>query len=140
MSAVCQERGPKPGDVIGALCACGHVNVVHDAGGCAVCALRVIAPASDPQPPTLREQVARAMHDAYEARAAEVGWETQARSRVAWADVPEANKQAMYAAVDAALAVVADWLAAQPLVGDSGYPALDAQRDHDVRLVREEAS
>lgn len=71
MSAVCQERGPKPGDVIGALCACGHVNVVHDAGGCAVCALRVIAPASDPQPPTLRGQVARAMHDAYEARAAE---------------------------------------------------------------------
>jgi hypothetical protein len=45
---------------------------------------------------------AEAAHDAYERRAAEVGWETQARSRVAWADVPEANKRAMYAAMDAA--------------------------------------
>lgn len=45
---------------------------------------------------------AEAAHDAYERRAVEVGWETQARSRVAWADVPEANKQAMYAAMDAA--------------------------------------
>ena len=49
---------------------------------------------------------AEAMHDAYEARAAEVGWETQARSRVAWADVPEANKQAMYAAVAAARPII----------------------------------
>lgn len=52
------------------------------------------------------QAAAEAMHDAYEARAAEVGWETQARSRVAWADVPEANKQAMYAAVAAARPII----------------------------------
>lgn len=43
------------------------------------------------------------MHDAYEKRAAEVGWTTQPRSRVAWVDVPLANKQAMRAGVMALL-------------------------------------
>jgi hypothetical protein len=41
------------------------------------------------------------MHDAYEKAAVEAGWETQERSRVPWADVPEENKQTMRAAVRA---------------------------------------
>ena len=43
------------------------------------------------------------MHDAYEAAAAEAGWQTQQASRVPWADVPEANKATMRAAVTALL-------------------------------------
>ena len=50
------------------------------------------------------------MHEAYEAAAAEAGWETQARSRVPWQDVPEANKVAMRAAYAAALRHAADVL------------------------------
>lgn len=61
----------------------------------------------DPQPPTLRERVA-AVIDSY---------------------TPERH-------ADAVLAVVADWLAAQPLVywGSQTWGA--TQRDHDVRLLR----
>ena len=41
------------------------------------------------------------MHDAYEKAAVGAGWETQKASRKAWADVPEANKVTMRAAVSA---------------------------------------
>ena len=49
------------------------------------------------------ERTCEAMHDAYEAAAVENGWATQERSRKPWADVPEANKATMRAAVRAAL-------------------------------------
>ena len=47
-------------------------------------------------------------HDAYEAAAIDVGWETQERSRKPWADVPEANKATMRATIAHVLA--SDWL------------------------------
>lgn len=43
------------------------------------------------------------MHDAYEQAATANGWETQARSRKPWTDVPEANKATMRVAVLALL-------------------------------------
>lgn len=49
------------------------------------------------------ERLCEVMHDAYEAAAVAAGWETQQRSRVPWADVPEANKVTMRAAVQALL-------------------------------------
>lgn len=51
----------------------------------------------------LVEGLCGVMHDAYEAAAAQAGWETQERSRKPWEDVPEANKVTMRAAVSAAL-------------------------------------
>lgn len=53
----------------------------------------------------LIEEACEAMHDAYEAAAVREGWETQERSRKPWAEVPDANKRTMRAAVAAALAV-----------------------------------
>jgi len=50
------------------------------------------------------EQACEVMHNAYEAAALGAGWETQERSRKPWADVPEANKATMRAAVAALLA------------------------------------
>jgi len=47
------------------------------------------------------EQACEIMHDAYEKAAVGAGWETQASSRKPWADVPEANKVTMRAAVGA---------------------------------------
>ena len=44
------------------------------------------------------------MHDAYERAAVGAGWETNPASRKPWADVPEANKATMRAAVGALLA------------------------------------
>ena len=52
------------------------------------------------------EHLCEVMHDAYEAAAAQTGWETQARSRKPWACVPEANKATMRAAVRALLAEI----------------------------------
>jgi hypothetical protein len=49
------------------------------------------------------ETICERLHDAYEAAAVEQGWETQAKSRKPWADVPEANKATMRAAVSAAI-------------------------------------
>lgn len=49
------------------------------------------------------EALCEVMHDAYEAAAKGNGWETQERSRKPWADVPEANKATMRAAVSALL-------------------------------------
>ncbi|WP_285600055.1 hypothetical protein [Kineosporia sp. NBRC 101731] len=41
------------------------------------------------------------MHDAYEAAAAESGWEAQEASRKPWEQVPESNKATMRKAVTA---------------------------------------
>lgn len=49
------------------------------------------------------EHLCEVMHDAYEKAAAGNGWETQQASRKPWADVPEANKATMRAAVAALL-------------------------------------
>lgn len=71
----------------------------------------------DPQPPTLREQVLGVI-------------------RAAWYSddsTPEGT-------ADAVLAVVADWLAAQPKIAYqpmwSHSTSVAMQRDHDVRLIR----
>lgn len=55
------------------------------------------------------EAACEVMHDAYEKAAVGAGWETNPASRKPWADVPEANKATMRAAVGAVL----DWLAAE---------------------------
>ncbi len=49
------------------------------------------------------EHLCEVMHDAYERAAAGAGWETQEASRKPWAQVPEANKVTMRAAVRALL-------------------------------------
>jgi hypothetical protein len=49
------------------------------------------------------ERACEVMHDAYEKAAVGAGWETQQASRKPWADVPEANKVTMRAAVSALL-------------------------------------
>lgn len=51
------------------------------------------------------EEACRILHEAYEAAAQQHGWETQARSQVAWPEVPEENKRTMRVAVAALL----DW-------------------------------
>lgn len=73
----------------------------------------------DPEPPTLREQVAKAW-------CAEVYGEFSVSAK----SLLDAHLEA----ADAVLAVVADWLAAQPMP----YPDVVTrdQRDHDVRLLR----
>lgn len=71
----------------------------------------------DPQPPTLREQVLGVI-------------------RAAWYSddsTPEGT-------ADAVLAVVADWLAEQPLwIPNDKIGVCGHQRDHDVRLLRGES-
>lgn len=56
--------------------------------------------------PQLVEEACEVMHDAYESAAVSNGWETQAKSRKPWSEVPEENKATMRAAVSALL----DWL------------------------------
>jgi len=51
----------------------------------------------------LIEECCEVMHDAYERAADQSGWETNPASRKPWAEVPEANKQTMRAAVAALL-------------------------------------
>lgn len=73
-----------------------------------------------PSAPTLREQVARAICDD--------GWDT--------CQIKDFHEQD----ADAVLAVVADWLAAQPKIAYqpmwSHSTSVAMQRDHDVRLIR----
>jgi hypothetical protein len=54
------------------------------------------------------EIVAQYFHYAYEEAARREGWETQERSRVAWRDLPEANRRTMVDTVQrvAALGVI----------------------------------
>jgi len=47
------------------------------------------------------DEACEVMHDAYEKAAVGAGWETNTASRKPWADVPEANKATMRAAVTA---------------------------------------
>ena len=75
----------------------------------------------DPKPPTLREQVAKAWCADY------YGEDSGSAKNPA----PD-----QLDAADAVLAVVADWLAAQPLAGPLDSYGIDEQRDHDVRLRR----
>ena len=81
---------------------------------------REIADLLDPPSPSLRNQVAKAIYPDYKD--------------------PRLPHQIHLA--DTVLAVVANWLAAQPLVSVSigGYATLIDQRNHDVRLIRGEAS
>ncbi len=82
--------------------------------------------AADPKPPTLREQVAQAW-------CAEFYGETSPS-----AQSPAPNQ---LDAADAVLAVVAHWLAAQSLwIPNDKIGVCGHQRDHDVRLLRGEAS
>jgi len=53
--------------------------------------------------PEVVERACEVMHDAYETAAVGAGWETRQASRKPWADVPEANKDTMRAAVAALL-------------------------------------
>ena len=53
----------------------------------------------DPTTDDLTERLCEEMHDRYEAAAAGAGWETNPESRKPWADVPEANKVTMRAAI-----------------------------------------
>lgn len=55
------------------------------------------------------ERACEVMHNAYEAAAPGAGWQTQQASRKPWAEVPEANKATMRAALTALLA----WLPSQ---------------------------
>lgn len=55
----------------------------------------------------LVEEMARTGHEAYERAAKAYGWDTQAASQTAWADVPEENRLTMLAAYRAALTHVA---------------------------------
>lgn len=50
------------------------------------------------------EKCCEVLHQEYERAAQGAGWETNPASRVPWADVPEANKVAMRAAVRGLLA------------------------------------
>jgi hypothetical protein len=73
--------------------------------------------AAQPSDPRIVERACEVMHDAYERAAVGAGWETNVQSRKPWADVPEANKATMRAAVSALL----DHLrAAGPLGEDAG--------------------
>lgn len=45
------------------------------------------------------EEIARSFHTTYERYAPNHGWETQQRSRVMWAEVPQENKELMIAVV-----------------------------------------
>lgn len=84
--------------------------------------IRYVA-ADDQQPPTLRDHVAKAW-------CADYYGESSPSAQDPHIDHLDA--------ADAALRVVADWLAAQPMP----YPDVVArgQRDHDVRLLRGESS
>lgn len=83
------------------------------------------------------ERACEVMHDAYEAAAVAVGWETQERSRKPWADVPEANKATMRAAVSALLApliALADDLAAWDLVDMPAPESVDVPDDYELGM------
>ena len=85
--------------------------------------LREWADLLDPKPPTLREQVAKAWCADYYGE---------------YSDSAKNPAPDQLDAADAVLAVVADWLEAQPLttVGAQYAERRKFQRDHDVRLVR----
>ena len=61
------------------------------------------APEPTPTADEHADAACEVMHDAYERAAVGAGWETNPASRKPWADVPEANKATMRAAVGALL-------------------------------------
>lgn len=73
----------------------------------------------DPQPPSLREQVAKAWCAAYYGE---------------FSGSAKAPDDMQMQSADAVVAVVADWLAAQPLAHRSN--PVEGQRNRDVRLLR----
>lgn len=81
--------------------------------------LQYVADLLDPEPPSLREQVAKAWCAAYYGE---------------FSGSAKAPDDMQMQSADAVVAVVADWLAAQPMP----YPDVvtRGQRDHDVRLLR----
>lgn len=64
------------------------------------------AAAAMPVPDDRIERLCEVLHDAYEAAAVDQGWQTQQASRKPWAEVPEANKATMRAAVRAIVPAV----------------------------------
>jgi len=73
------------------------------------------------------EEACEIMHDAYEIAAVGAGWETQEASRKPWADVPEANKATMRAAVGALLKAIGprfkiDWTMPYDQIGSVEDP------------------
>lgn len=58
-------------------------------------------PSLTPEVDAYLEHLCEVSHNAYEAAAINAGWETNPRSRVPWAEVPEANKATMRASIDA---------------------------------------
>lgn len=97
-STWCYPRSPCPGCEVVQLR--GQLALIEEFGG----ATLVIS--TEPFNDAKIEQACEVLHDAYEKAAAENGWQTQAKSRVPWAQVPEANKATMRVAVRALI----DWL------------------------------
>lgn len=98
MSKVKEKKPP----MLSGFCSGG---VLHDRCRLEGCPCSCHIYEGDPMDP-LGQEIERlcvVLHDAYEAAAAQVGWETQVRSRVSWPDVPEANKATMRIAVRALL-------------------------------------
>lgn len=74
------------------------------------------------------------LHDAYERAAVEAGWQTQAASRKTWAEVPEANKATMRAAVGELLAAI-EAAEAEAAVGDTSQCVICGQAIRRGRAI-----
>jgi hypothetical protein len=82
-----------------------------------------------------REQVAEALHDAYEEAAAKHGWSTQQASRKPWSDVPEANKATMLEAIDVALMPLFD-VARNEALEEAALSIRNYFGDYDRQRIR----
>ena len=87
------------------------------------------------------EGLSRQFHARYEENASRSGWETQAKSQVAWEDVPEANREATRKTVEQVVgpqldkidrlrARVAELEAAIRLVQDMHVPEISGYEAH----------
>jgi hypothetical protein len=74
---------------------------------------------------TRAEELARKMHDAYEAAAPKHGWVTQERSRKPWEEVPEGNRALMIEVMEQ---VFVPMLVAERKAGFAA--AIDLTRSH----------
>ena len=79
------------------------------------------------------ERWCKTLHDAYEAAAAELGWQTQERSRVPWAQVPIANRASMRAAVTALAPLLAE---REALAAQRGRAAALSEVRRTIRALR----
>ena len=84
----------------------------------------------------LIEQLCEEMHDRYEAAAIGAGWETNPESRLSWADIPEANKQTMRAAVGPIADRIID-LEALLYAGRMEVSELEAKANHTCKWQRQ---